>query len=385
MKEHPSSILEGYLITWEKTCELYNVKSKIEIACGAIPRCPITGPVAHWRSLRTGLLDNSKEHFIDNKYQGDENHQKLFGPISLTPYIIAEWSRSSRRVFALDRTLQDLLACTSLEHMCWGDVSWPFESFVVELANPLEVSGELYDAIIVSRSRAEMNRQRSEFLLFTILSRKFRSVRPIQVKDRKLFARDLKRKDIDTYLKRMGSASAFLQKIPFKGFTLRVPDIRHESVSTMVKSLLDKQNLPGYSAEHASDTLYDTAAHIVIGLCLYLTTLTPKDRERVVQRDPPPQRKGIPDSKAIFLESDVMHVKSIHMISNEEQKLFREVATKGEQADIRAHFRRGHWRRAPGSGNDPDAPKIVHVRPCLVRKDRLLAGMIPGGATSKVQ
>jgi len=385
MKQHHASALEGYLLAWEKSCELYNVKSKIEIACGAVPRCPITGPVANWRSLRTDLLDISSNIFPSEKYQGDENHQKLFGPIGIAPYIIAEWTRSSRRIFTLDGALQDLLACTSLERTCWGDVTWPFDSFAVELANPIEESGELYDTIVVTRSHAEINRQRNDFLLFTILNRKLRSVRPIQAKDRKLFARYLKRKDIDAYLKRMGSAVQFLQSVPFEGFTLRFPDIRHQFVTTMIKSLLDKQKLPGYNSEHSSDALYDAAAHIVIGLCLYLTTLTPKDRRDVVRKNPQPQNKNTPDSKAIFLESDVMHVKSLHVITEEEQKLFREIATSSDRSDVRAHFRRGHWRRAPGSGDDPDAPKIVHVRPTLVRKDRLFNGMIPGGATSKVR
>lgn len=50
--------------------------------------------------------------------------------------------------------------------------------------------------------------------------------------------------------------------------------------------------------------------------------------------------------------------------------------------ELCAHFRRGHWRRPPGQGDDPTASKTVWVRPTLVRRDRLPEGALPGGSES---
>ena len=44
------------------------------------------------------------------------------------------------------------------------------------------------------------------------------------------------------------------------------------------------------------------------------------------------------------------------------------------------HFRRGTWCRAPGTGDNPDAPRINWRRPTIVRADRLPENQLPGGA-----
>jgi hypothetical protein len=48
--------------------------------------------------------------------------------------------------------------------------------------------------------------------------------------------------------------------------------------------------------------------------------------------------------------------------------------------ELSCPFREGHWRRPPGKGDDPTAPRTVHVRPCIVRRDRLPkdGGLLPG-------
>ena len=59
------------------------------------------------------------------------------GSLADLPEELSDWTQSSRRVFYLTRELQMLLALTSFEKITWGDIPWPFRSFVIVLEEPI--------------------------------------------------------------------------------------------------------------------------------------------------------------------------------------------------------------------------------------------------------
>lgn len=84
-------------------------------------------------------------------------------------------------------------------------------------------------------------------------------------------------------------------------------------------------------------------------------------------------------------DADVCTVSSIYRLTPEERKLIGDHAvSRRGTVELCAHFRRGHWRRPPGKGDDPTAEKTVWVRPTLVCRDRLAAGSMPGGNRTDV-
>ena len=96
----------------------------------------------------------------------------------------------------------------------------------------------------------------------------------------------------------------------------------------------------------------------------------------------PLSRKAQQDLSLVTREAEVCTISSCHKLTAKERAALgidMKVGSVGGH-EVRAHFRRGHWRRLPGYGDQPDAPKLVWVRPTLVRRDRLPRGALPGGA-----
>ena len=127
----------------------------------------------------------------------------------------------------------------------------------------------------------------------------------------------------------------------------------------------------------------DTLLRVVVGLVLYLKTL-PADSRHV---SPPTQpfRSGLPDRKVITNRWEVCNVTSVIPLTREERVFYGIEGNLEQQRqakrELSCHFREGHWRRPPGKGDDPTAPRTVHVRPCIVRRDRLPKdGGLPAGA-----
>jgi len=125
---------------------------------------------------------------------------------------------------------------------------------------------------------------------------------------------------------------------------------------------------------------WDSMIRVVVGMCLYLKTLPSGSPHQSEWRPVP--RSGLPDPKAISNEAQVCTVSSCYKLTTQERVMLGLEGTKQEKAlyELSCHFRAGHWRRPPGMGSDPTAPKTVHVRPCIVRKDRLQEGELPGGS-----
>lgn len=85
-------------------------------------------------------------------------------------------------------------------------------------------------------------------------------------------------------------------------------------------------------------------------------------------------------------DAQVCEVGSSFTYTDREIDVMRENLVKGiGNSEMSAHFRRGHWRRARGTAHDPNAPKVIQVRPTVVRKDRLGKKTLPQGASVKIK
>lgn len=87
-------------------------------------------------------------------------------------------------------------------------------------------------------------------------------------------------------------------------------------------------------------------------------------------------------TRAITSEAQVCEVASMHRLSTAEVAAIEGVSGHGSGNLVSAYFRRGHWRKKPGQGADPLAPKTTWVRPTLVCRDRLPEAGLPVGAVT---
>jgi len=129
---------------------------------------------------------------------------------------------------------------------------------------------------------------------------------------------------------------------------------------------------------------------IVFGLCLYLSSLTPEERERHVRwsrGQVTEVQKGDPrKSETIGDETEVCMVTSAQKISDRHRELLRRIMQSEREISLPGpHFCQGHWRRPPGKGHDPNAPRTVWVRPYETGMDQLGENELPGGAIVKVE
>jgi hypothetical protein len=346
--------------------------------------------VLPWQDLRGDLLKCNTADIIA-KYASAEWIRYTLGSLADLPEELCDWTQNSRRVFYLTRELQTLLAFTSFDKITWGDVPWPFRSFVIVLEDSIvndtfESTARNMDTILVSRSREP----EGDLLKFRMIADTLDKTPPLSWfekdqleqlfrKNRKGFSRNFNAKT-----DRMLSSNRFnfVTVLSEKG-------LRNEYV---LESQVDSFDMSGGGQERGTQPvdkekeaqlqpIAEAAVRVVVGLCFYLASLPV---ESVHRSDWIPalssnQKAG---KLAISSGAEICTVSSIHTLSAEE----REVMAIGKRSfsEMSAHWRRGHWRRKPGEGENPNALKVVWVRPTLVRRDRLQPGEIPVGTLTVV-
>jgi hypothetical protein len=133
----------------------------------------------------------------------------------------------------------------------------------------------------------------------------------------------------------------------------------------------------------SSSSPADQGFRLIAAFCLYLLSLPPGDPNRSEWTKPPKQ--GKPDPRAITNDALICNVTSTFTLSAEERTVFLDPGPRRHGPELSTHFRRGHFRRRPGEGNDPAAPKMILVKPALVRGDRLREGELPAGALTNAK
>lgn len=387
--------LEQALCLWEEMCMTMNVGARMLVALGRKTEIPLTGPVVHWREFRRYLL-HALEHdsFDESRFVGNVGVQhltRLSGSFLVyLPLAIWSWTRSSRRVYHLSEELQHLLHITSLDGVTWGDVSWPFASFGIMLDSPIpDNKGNRYDFILVSNEiDSEDNRRKIGIRLFNVEYDNWRFL-PRDEQNKILLAADRKQWDkVRLWIEKVSERSQSVTSGEKEGIECSVFHIDPEQhASALITDTIVADLVELSEQKWLDDTLgrqqanlshWDVAARLVVGLCLYLKML-PQDSEHVSPWKKV-ERKMSLDPLAVTKEAEVCTITSIHKLTQEEHELISgSVVSARAYHELRAHFRQGHWRRKPGAGNDPTAPKVVMVRPTIVRRDRLQSGALPGG------
>lgn len=341
----------------------------------------LDGPVKHWRSLRTALLNIHTDGFDVEKYVGPSiyKHTPIMQEFEFSSFRwlssrVAEWTKSSRRVYRVPKDLQLLLAATSLKDVDWKMVKWPFDSFLISLEEPLIFGETTVDAILITKEVLDGH----ELKVIGMVSTDMPTMESVFIGDQRSkiekAIREGHPKSLAYAREKLASA---MKRTAGSGTTWYVN-----------KSCFDPQGLASRFEEaklaESSDEILEARVvfRIVFGLLLYLqsrpaTELVPRGWQKSTF-----ERREGPD-RLIRLPSEVSLVKSIYSLSHSEREALEPVL-RGHYVEVAPHHREGHWRRPPGKGDDPDHPKTVWVRPTIVRRDKLVEGALPQGSTKVI-
>lgn len=387
----PINRLEQLLRQWEDRCYMSSLSARF----AQNTKIPLAGPLVHWRDLRGYLLNFRRgDKFDYERFCGPLELQNFLFPDSNVPLEMLAWTLESRRVYSVSEDLQLLLEGTELGKFKVSDIPWPFDSFMITLATPLvsrnaDGNDVCYDVILVSRLQHYVsgNEDMIEFRLLSDELDMRTELQPVVIRHFEEAFQSRRSRRMQSLLDRWGGAAQSTRTAIFS-IDRRIDTLVSESVFGMVdRSLIGQDRYDNLSPTVTAYPHWDAAMRIVAGLALYLTTLKSDSPQRSNWLGP--IAAGL-DPRAIITTGQVCEVTSMHVLDSSERIGLRKAVDdervgRTPTGASSTHFRRGHWRRPPGSGNDENAPKVVHVRPTIVRVDRLPDGAQPAGAKGDVR
>ena len=402
---HPIPILDRVLSAWEDfwfvfSLILTNPRLAFNFTDGTVDRPPLIGALINWQRFRRFLLGlhlTGKDPFARTTYEDflppeqlkpERPHLHFWFPVWLVG-----WSARSRRIYQVSDDLQLLLRATSLVGVYWKDVRFPFPAFALSLSKPIiGQSGEKFDFITVLSSPVEVNdnNERRDMVVIHAFPQKCFEYQPLTSQQKATLQVTAVNPKRLTWFKvnsaQMVNAAADI----LSGSLCLVIQDRNVGENTVLDSAgiaaVDTPLETGEDVLPNQIDLIEQVVRLVVGFVLYLKSLPPKSRH-LSDPERQPLRSGLPDRRSIMAESEVCTVASVYDLTLEERAILGgegEVVRRA-QYELGWHFREGHWRRPPGQGDDPTAPRTVHVRPCIVRRDRMPdEGGLPSGAQKNV-
>ncbi|MEA2715373.1 MAG: hypothetical protein QOG91_401 [Candidatus Parcubacteria bacterium] len=393
--------LEQALQTWERTCFLLG--RKLQAVNGLNKRASgLRGPYKSFGEFRQFLL--SRNPRFPDKFLWDTESERqrdyLYGGWFHLPQEIHMWSVSSRRIYRIGEELQQFFEITSLGNVTFNDITLPFEAFGIALSS----------AIRDPRNRKQLGLSNVTSDDFLLVTRQPGCEEGINLHMRLIgidpnfcpLAKKVKQR-IDrliawgTYTKALAVIEEVQQRVEKSDSNSSVPMLmvpkshmnmpireflQNEPISAVLRAGADSQEI-----EECVQATVRTITRIVIGLCLYLDSLSRK-RKAQSPRSPawtPPETVET-DPAALLSEAQVCTVSHESLLSDHDRKFCALIREKGLPEALRemgTHFRRAHWRRPPGKGDDPTAEGTVHVSSTIVRPDRLPdIGLPPGSQTN---
>lgn len=397
MPAHRSDRLETVLHAWEDLWYLAGVAERIRQADGQPPLYKHEKAIVNWSQLRKTILKTSirrpqsldMTHFMSPAL--NEASSNLTGEaaqpleLMLLPTMgtaIAGWCLQSRRIYYLSPDLMALLNATSLDRVRWKDVSLPFASFAISLGKPIvDPAGDVFDYILVTSLQDTTTE--SLFLDFRFFVAGCDQYTPLNEANKHNIEQRMRQRNWPHVAKLINLFLDNTEKVCGSRFELDATS-QEEPVTTTAERLYSEFNNDFPLLQEDPRFVWGSMIRIVVGLCLYMQTLPAKSSYQSEWRKL--QRSGLPDPRAITNEAEVCTVSSCYNLTREEKVFLGLEGDEQErkQYELSCHFRQGHWRRVPGTGHDPTAPKIVHVRPTIVRKDRLRENELPGGSEALV-
>lgn len=404
-KNTPVLCLEKTLQCWEEhsalleAYALFNKATKTTEEDAVFPK--------RWREYRKEVLRGDIES-VRKEFVPQDDHLfygAMYGQLLADfPEDLMWWCHSSRRVFNITRDLELLLKNTKLGNVRWSDVELPFSSFLLTLEDGIE-GEDMSSSVFLVTTKPErgcpmdyVSEQENpeDYVVLKVTCFSDGSWENYEPQS------SLKR---DRMLKQSAAGkSGFLRQATEKfnreidgqdhpnAARLHVPigTLNKGELGESIISILSKGDTSnnGMSSmleakEESPKTfaVFDQVLSLIAGLCLYLKTLTPAQTEANVTHEKQPKTSEL---SSVTEEAEICTVQSVWKLSDAERTAFTGATGKGSGHEMPTHFRRGTWRRNKGSGNNPDAPRCIWVRPTIVRPDRLAEGSLPQGALTSV-
>lgn len=394
IKEHKVIRLEQALQSWEDLCFLLEMilrygseQMKKNYKFG------LSGPIINHGKLRTALLKTSEKFAIDD-YLGEREIFKFFAETALLPLSLFLWSRFSRRVFQLSSDLQTLLSAISLERVTWDMVNIPLPSFVITFPEPLKDNlGWEADCVLFADITELMKKYRDigedkKILHYSLFSNNLENVKPISWDDKNRMKKAIMRKDYAKFIRfgrkhLKGGEIESSNTHQIRSGSVEISLGKDEPViGTFMRQVTDENTTED---KYQMSSVIEKAFHQMVTLCLYLDSLKPAERKNSVKEVTIAGKKKTDNPKAITDVADIFTVKCEHYLSDEDKSVINEIRRNRESGSTMCvHWRRGYCRRMPGMGNDPDAPKIVIVKPTFVNAKILKPDTLPPGSKASV-
>jgi len=377
--------LEKCLRAWEDYWFLTSVANTALRATGKPLVCPNEKAVVNAPTFRKKLLNIQRQPIVYSDFLDPMKAHDGF--LTRLPFSLGGWCQHSRRVYYLTEEIQAILNATSLKGVTWSDISFPFPVYALSLQRPvIDPEGDRFDFIMVTNYHVQDNNGRVlpglELRFFCQQCDQYDSLTEA---NRQNIRNCIRNGDWEHVIKLV---QRYLRKVDcIIGAHITFDDQRlEEEVMVTAERCYEgcDADIQAKMNRELAISLWDTMVRIVVGMCLYLKTLPSGSPHQSEWRPAP--RSGLTDPRAISNEAQLCTVSSCYTLTRPERVALELEGTAEERKhyELSCHFRQGHWRRPPGYGHIPAAPKTVHVRPCLVRKDRLQEGELPGGAESIV-
>ncbi len=367
--------IAGLLNFWEKQC----VSWKIKHFQKHLPPQPAFDKFLNFRSFLLTATDEMIRIGMHFRFTPFTQKQiETFDPQAMVPFSVLAWNSQSRRIYSLSRDLQTLLEATSLKNIRWKDVFFPFNSFVIELDEPLKSSvGTEFDCIMFSRLDELLHINNGKQLWeIRLLCKEIGTCRQIKKRDaQKLFEFCQKEEKYGEEIKKM-------RKRYFSDIHVKMPVVYGmtdpASDQPVVEILATLKNIRKGVSEYAMDAAF----HILVNFCIYVQNF-PKSTSSFRFT---PQQNGKKKKKRKKRKKTPLFINQmteIFTVTCEFKETGKELAAiKRDKAHTGpgkcVHWRKAHWRRKPGYGDVPfeSAPKI-RIPAVLVNAHKLPENALP--------
>ena len=370
--------LEQALSYWETLCMAGSLNWRLFGISVHEPTSGLGGDERNWKQFRgylMGLKPMEQFAYDDERFSMSMERRLYLPGSSRIPEFLAYWTAESRRVFALSRELQALLSSMSLGDYSLNDIQFPFGTFVLTLEQPfVDDQQSLFDCVIVRRSGLNVQ--------IMILSPELDQFRVIS---------KFTYERLEGLLKK-GKANALREEIlklneqktpPTSWLGMLAESLDEPVAKAMVRTFRGKKMYSVLNNKvgprEVSGLHAETLFQIVFGFCLYLSSLPPQSAHRSTWKKVLNKQERKANPRGIINEAEVCSISSTIYLTTEQIELIESQETQAKR-EICPHFRRGHFRRPPGQGQNPEAPRTVAVAPTFVKRGLHEEGTLAAGA-----
>lgn len=375
-------LLEGALRWWEEQSFLANLRNHWEAGNTTISKADERRLLEFGDQYRSDLLRASKDYlFLSSKYQLGLRREFT---VTMTGAGIYAWNAMSRRVFTISDDLRVMLQATSFESAKWSEIPWPFDSFILMFEKPIDLDdGRSIRGVL--RAKIKVEDQPVDKVHFIVLLPAALEDYPGSTdKQCAQLIRMYQRNDA-AGVREWSQRQAARQR---NELTAPVTMMYDENARLSLHTPAQWYRRPGSGPmKQEANAKITEINRLVAAFSLYLSTLavgTPEHKEHVRPGLIPPAIARS-DPRLVSLKSNVCRVTSSFKLTAAEMEAVEDAMERERTGEVVPHWRRGHFRRPPGLGTNPEAKRTVWVQPCFVNRRHLPDGVLPGGALVRVE